>query len=289
MLSPRLRFLALALVSLLIPVNGMADDYPEANLAVDPDVLALKQLEQSLAKGQMSQAESQLNALKQRLAGDTRLEQAQRQLSDGYLKQGEQAARQGDLAAAQQAAQQAQRLLPNNPKTAALQQSIEQTKAKQAAQLAAERQAAEQQAAAARAEQARQQQLAAQRQAAAAKAAQAQAEQQRLAAEAAAKATAKPQAQLIDPKASQTQIALPMLDTQDRDALRALMDKAAADVVTFRCAVQVQVRQAKDYPFVAALLSARVKKLDPAFKLQISQQLASGQEPSLQLSPQPKS
>ena len=44
------------------------------------------------------------------------------------------------------------------------------------------------------------------------------------------------------------------LDTQDRDALRALMDKAAADVVTFRCAVQVQVREAKDYPFVAALL-----------------------------------
>ena len=102
-------------------------------------------------------------------------------------------------------------------------------------------------------------------------------------------AAAKPQAQLIDPKASQTQIALPMLDTQDRDALRALMDKAAADVVTFRCAVQVQVRQAKDYPFVAALLSARVKKLDPAFKLQISQQLAAEQEPSLQLSPQPKS
>ncbi|MBB6340772.1 chemotaxis protein histidine kinase CheA [Pseudomonas fluvialis] len=270
MLSPRLRLLALALASLLGPVNGLADDYPEANLPVDPDVQALKQLEQSLTQGQMSQAESQLNALKQRLAGDTRLEQAQRQLSDGYLKQGEQAARQGDLAAAQQAAQQAQRLLPNNPKTAALQQSIEQAKAKQAAQLAAERQAAEQKAIAARAEQARQQQLAAQRQAA-------------------AKAAAKPQAQLIDPKASQTQIALPMLDTQDRDALRALMDKAAADVVTFRCAVQVQVRQAKDYPFVAALLSARVKKLDPAFKLQISQQLAAEQEPSLQLSPQPKS
>ena len=72
-------------------------------------------------------------------------------------------------------------------------------------------------------------------------------------------------------------------------ALRTLMDKAAADVVTYRCAVQVQVRQAKDYPFVAALLSARVKKLDPAFKLQISQQLAAEQEPSLQLSPQPKS
>ena len=285
MQSTRLHLLSFALVSLLSAAGAHADDYREANLPVDPDVQALKQLEQSLAQGQMSQAESQLNALKQRLAGDTRLEQAQRQLSDGYLKQGEQAARQGDLAAAQQA----QRLLPNNPKAAALQQTIEQANAEQAAQLAAERQAAEQQAAAARAEQARQQQLAAQRQAAAAKAAQVQAEQQRLAAEAAAKAAAKPQAQLIDPKASQTQIALPMLDTQDRDALRALMDKAAADVVTFRCAVQVQVREAKDYPFVAALLSARVKKLDPAFKLQISQQLAADQEPNLQLSPQPKS
>ena len=59
----------------------------------------------------------------------------------------------------------------------------------------------------------------------------------------------------------------------------------AADVVAFDCAVRVEVRQAKDYPWVAALLSARVKKLDPAFGLRLSQSLKPEQVPRLVLSP----
>jgi hypothetical protein len=51
--------------------------------------------------------------------------------------------------------------------------------------------------------------------------------------------------------------------------------------------VRIDVRQAKDFPWVAALLSARVKKLDPAFKLQLSQALNAEQVPQLVLTPKP--
>ena len=71
------------------------------------------------------------------------------------------------------------------------------------------------------------------------------------------------------------------------DGLRKLLDGVAADVVNFDCAVQIDVRQAKDFPWVAALLSARVKKLDPAFKLQLSQALNAEQVPQLVLTPKP--
>ena len=75
-----------------------------------------------------------------------------------------------------------------------------------------------------------------------------------------------------------------------KGASRAHLDKTyidgvAADVVNFDCAVRIDVRQAKDFPWVAALLSARVKKLDPAFKLQLSQALNAEQVPQLLLTP----
>ena len=100
-------------------------------------------------------------------------------------------------------------------------------------------------------------------------------------------APAKPQAQLIKPDAASTTISLLMLDEKDNDGLRKLLDGVAADVVNFDCAVRIDVRQAKDFPWVAALLSARVKKLDPAFKLQLSQALNAEQVPQLVLTPKP--
>ena len=100
-------------------------------------------------------------------------------------------------------------------------------------------------------------------------------------------APAKPQAQLIKPDAASSTISLLMLDEKDNDGLRKLLDGVAADVVNFDCAVRIDVRQAKDFPWVAALLSARVKKLDPAFKLQLSQALNAEQVPQLVLTPKP--
>lgn len=152
------------------------------------------------------------------------------------------------------------------------------------------------------AERARQQQLA-EEQAAALAEREAAAAAQRAVGEAASAAPAvvaaapqvvsKPQssgrARLIDPSASSSSVAMPMLDANDRDSLRTLLDAVAADVVAFDCAVRLEVREAKDYPFVAALLSARIKKLDPSFTPQFSPVLKPDQEPRLVLSPQSNS
>jgi hypothetical protein len=97
---------------------------------------------------------------------------------------------------------------------------------------------------------------------------------------------AAPRARLIDPTAASSSVPMPMLDAGDRDSLRDLLDRVAADVVAFDCAVRLEVREAKDYPFVAALLSARIKKLDPGFSPQFSPVLKPDQEPRLVLSPQ---
>lgn len=62
-----------------------------AEEAVDETVLALRNLDKSVAGNQLGQAESQLQALQARIPGDTRLEQAQREISAAYLRQGESA------------------------------------------------------------------------------------------------------------------------------------------------------------------------------------------------------
>jgi len=144
------------------------------------------------------------------------------------------------------------------------------------------------------AERARQQQLteekaAAEREARAQQAATAQAKPAPVAAQAEEPkpaVAAAPRARLIDPAAASSSVPMPMLDANDRDSLRNLLDQVAADVVAFDCAVRLEVREAKDYPFVAALLSARIKKLDPAFAPQFSPVLKPDQEPRLVLSPQ---
>ena len=74
-----------------------------------------------------------------------------------------------------------------------------------------------------------------------------------------------------------------MLDQQDNQALRELLDGVAADLVQFDCRLQIQVRQVRDYAWVAALLAARVKKLDSHYELQPRQLLVPEQAPQLLL------
>lgn len=66
------RGFALSLVLLLAACQSAPQP---ANLPVDDLVSAFRQLDQSLASGDLSSAESQLGSLQQRAAGDTRLEQ----------------------------------------------------------------------------------------------------------------------------------------------------------------------------------------------------------------------
>ena len=279
------RCLPLLLVSLLTSTAFNVAHATDDELPVDDLVSAFRNLDQSISRGQLQQAESQLASLRQRAAGDTRLEQYQRQLAENHLQQGQTALKNGDLNGASASLGKARGLLPQAPAlTSGLDNAIAKARATELAaaeqaQLAAKQAAAKQ--AAAKAEQARQQKLAAERAAAQKKAAAA------LAASQVPVAPAKPQAQLIKPDAASTTISLLMLDEKDNDGLRKLLDGVAADVVNFDCAVRIDVRQAKDFPWVAALLSARVKKLDPTFKLQLSQALNAEQVPQLVLTPKP--
>ncbi len=276
MMSFASRCLSIVAVSLLLAACQSAPQV--ASLPTDDLVGAFRQLEQSLAAGQLSTAESQLGALQQRAAGDTRLEQYQRQLAEAYLQRGQQALQAGDLDSAAQALGQARSLMPQAPAlTTGLEGAIGQAReaeldAARAAELSAAREEA------ARLEQARQLRLAAERQATAIQATQLP--------NSPAEPAAKPQARLIDPAAASSVVPLPMLDNQDNERLRSLLDAVAADVVAFRCAVRIEVRQAKDYPWVAALLSARVKRLDPGFSPRLSQAIKPTQTPQLVLSPQ---
>ena len=279
------RCLPLLLVSLLTSTAFNVAHAADDELPVDDLVSAFRNLDQSISRGQLQQAESQLASLRQRAAGDTRLEQYQRQLAENHLQQGQTALKNGDLDGASASLGKARGLLPQAPAlTSGLDNAIAKARAAELAaaeqaQLAAKQAAAKQ--AAAKAEQARQQKLAAERAAAQKKAAAA------LAASQVPVAPAQPQAQLIKPDAASSTISLLMLDEKDNDGLRKLLDSVAADVVNFDCAVRIDVRQAKDFPWVAALLSARVKKLDPAFKLQLSQALNAEQVPQLVLTPKP--
>lgn len=271
------RGLPLLLVLLLV---GCQSSQQQSLPPVDDLVIAFRELDLSLAEERLDDARSQLSALQQRASRDTRLEQYQRQLAEAYMEQGQEALQQGDLDRAAQVLGQARSLMPQAPALSHdLNQAIDSARA--ARQTAAEQQAREAAAKldAERQEQLRQQRLASERQA-------------KVAASAVPANQAKPvvestpSARLIDPSAATSVVALPMLDSQDNQQLRRLLDSVAADVVTFRCAVRIEVREAKDYPWVAALLSARIKKLDPSFRPQLSQAIAPQQVPRLLLSPQ---
>lgn len=254
-----------------------------AEEGIDEMVLALRNLDKSVANNQLAQAENQLQALQQRIPGDTRLEQAQREISAAYLRQGESALKAGNLQGAAQSLTKAQRIQPiASAQATALAEAIQQTQQKQDAQALAVTQAAEAKAKAAaaeKAEQLRKQKLAAEQKMTA----------ERKAAEAAALAATpkEPVARLINLQAPSTVIGMPMLDSKDNAGLRELLDQVAEDVVAFRCKVSINVRQNKDYLWVTALLSARVKKLDPGFSLQLEQNLNPANAPQLVLTPQP--
>ncbi len=278
------RGFALSLVLLLAACQSAPQP---ANLPVDDLVSAFRQLDQSLASGDLSSAESQLGSLQQRSAGDTRLEQYQRQLAEAHLQQGQKALQSGDLDNATKALSRARSLMPQAPAlTTGLDGAIAQAREAELAAAAQQRRAAEQaaaQAEAARLEQARQLRLAAERQAAAIQATQLP---NTPAVEVpAAPVPAKPQARMIDPAAASSVIGMPMLDNQDNERLRSLLDGVAADIVTFRCAVRIEVREAKDFPWVASLLNARIKRLDPSFSPRISQVIKPAQVPQLVLTP----
>jgi len=102
-------------------------------------------------------------------------------------------------------------------------------------------------------------------------------------AEAALKAAeAKPKAKVIDPTAESTTVALNITDI---GKLRRQLDAIAADVVNYQCDVTIQAPRTQDYPWLANLLTKRVKKLDAEFDLNLEKQILRSVPAQMVLSP----
>ncbi|WP_422776708.1 PA5502 family lipoprotein [Pseudomonas mediterranea] len=95
-------------------------------------------------------------------------------------------------------------------------------------------------------------------------------------------AETKPVAKLIDPSAESTTIQLNINDIQQ---MRRQLDAIAADVVNFQCDVTVQAPRTDDYPWLANLLTKRVKKLDQGFDLKLRKQILRSVPAQLVLTP----
>src|SRR5450830_4045 len=90
-------------------------------------------------------------------------------------------------------------------------------------------------------------------------------------AEAALKAAeAQPVAKVIDPAAQSTTVALNLTDIEE---LRHQLDAIATDVVNYQCDVSIQAPRTQDYPWLATLLSKRVKRIDSGYDLKIHRQI----------------
>ena len=83
-------------------------------------------------------------------------------------------------------------------------------------------------------------------------------------------AEARPPAKVIDPAAPSTTVTLNITDIAK---LRHQLDLIAQDIVNYQCAVSLQVPRTADYPWLATLISKRVKKLDPGFDLSLERQI----------------
>jgi hypothetical protein len=95
-------------------------------------------------------------------------------------------------------------------------------------------------------------------------------------------AEAKPKAKVIDPTAESTTVAL---NISDSHKLRRQLDAIAADVVNYECGVTIQAPRTDDYPWLATLLTKRVKKLNPDFDLKIVKQTVRTVPAQMVLSP----
>ncbi|MDI3274243.1 PA5502 family lipoprotein [Pseudomonas sp. AL03] len=95
-------------------------------------------------------------------------------------------------------------------------------------------------------------------------------------------AEAKPQANVIDPTAESTTVAL---NLTDMTKLRRQLDAIAADVVNYQCDVSIQAPRTQDYPWLATLLTKRVKKLDADFDLNLEKQILRNIPAQMVLSP----
>ena len=92
-------------------------------------------------------------------------------------------------------------------------------------------------------------------------------------------------ARIINTDADFTVIPMPMLNARNDHQLGRLLDRVAADVVTFRAVVTIEVADTRDFHWVATLLTARVNKLDTNFKPRLQEVRRSETPAQLMITP----
>ncbi|WP_271409971.1 hypothetical protein [Pseudomonas sp. Q1-7] len=107
------RCLSIAALSVLLAACQTAQQGAEP--PTDALSSGFLQLDQSLAAGQLAEAESQLRALEGSNAADARVAHYQRQLADAWLKRSQVALQLGDLDGAATALSHARSLMPKAP------------------------------------------------------------------------------------------------------------------------------------------------------------------------------
>ena len=90
-------------------------------------------------------------------------------------------------------------------------------------------------------------------------------------------------ARIIDVNAPSTSVPIPK--GRNDHQLGRLLDDVAADVVKFRASVSIEVADTRDFHWVAALLSARIKKLDANFKPRLHEVIHSIEPAQLIITP----
>lgn len=99
--------------------------------------------------------------------------------------------------------------------------------------------------------------------------------------------SSKVKSRLIDVSAPFTVVPMPMLNTRSEHQLVRLLDAVAADVVKFRATVTIEVADTRDFHWVAALLLARVKKLDANFQPRLEEVIQDDKPAQLIITPNP--
>lgn len=236
-----------------------------------------------LAAHELEPAGHQLDALRQTYPDDPRLDTLQQRLATAWLANGEQALKEADIDTASAALMQAKRLLPQAPAL---------TEGLSSALAAVQTPVVEPAAPAVQRPMRRQQPLpkfapkpAVPRNT---DSAVTKVEPASVVDEIALTLpvrTTKQKARVLDLNSASTVIGLPMLATRNNHQLGRLLDDVAVDVVKFRAAVSIEVADTRDFHWVAALLSARVKKLDTNFMPRLKEVIRSDNTAQLVITP----
>lgn len=266
--------LLLALSACQSTVNH-ADQQP----VIDEFAIAEQVFVTHLDAQQLQQAAQQLAELQRNHADEPRIADLQQRLADAWLASGEQALQDGDIDAASAALIQAKRLLPQAP---ALTEGLSSAIA--AAQLPVLEPEPVPRPRPARPKTAPVK-PALTEPAPTVDSAEVEPPAPDEPEEVPAPKRSKIKARVIDASADFSVVSLPMLKNRNDHQLGRLLDDVAVDVVRFRAAVTIEVADTLDFHWVAALLSARVKKLDANFKPRLHEVIRSEEPARLVITP----